>query len=282
MSAFASPQPQSQFTPAPAMAGSALAPPASQAMFMSMGNFRYAPSPLQAGQSTAEPIQRVVEKRGSGRWYSSYDPYTEFATKAEATAYDKELRDAGYEKLRARTPTLYTYTHLKPHQQLTHTKQGPHTVAHKVILQSLVQADTKPQIKKLFTSQVPKPKDLESIMEEEEPDSGFNATLQPRIDRYMQDYQDVYDTAKSELAKKKPDLVVAKHSLNQLMNMHPYATSSWKSTSDASRGKLAGKGENKQDATFDMLVDKPSKPFNDKTGFQDFLDKREDMFDDLE
>lgn len=280
MSAFAAPQSRSSMT-APALAGSAPAPLASPAMAMSGGDFHYAPSPLQVRQPMPEPIQRKVEKRAAGRWYSTYDPYKEFATKVQALLHDRLFDKKKDKELRARTPTLYTYTHLKPHQKLTHTKQGPHTVAHKVTLESLLNAETKPLVKKLFTSQVSNPSEIKTIMKKEEPNNGFNATLQPRIDRYIQDYDEIYRNAKSELKKTNPDLIVAKHSLNLLLNMHPYATSGWKSTSDASRSKLAGKGENKQGATFDNLVDNPSKPFNGKAEYQSFLVKRKRMFDDL-
>ena len=70
---------------------------------------------LQDGANGGGPLQRKVEKRAAGRWISSFDPYTEFATKAEATAHDKQLRNDGRESIKSRVATLYTYTHTKHH-----------------------------------------------------------------------------------------------------------------------------------------------------------------------
>lgn len=246
------------------------APVTQSAGTMPMGALHYSP------QAT---IQRKVIKQKAGAWVSDKDPYTVFPTRSAATVYDIGLK--GRERLRARVPTLYTYTHTKPHNKLGHTTQGPHVVAHRVTLHGIQKLKSKAQIKKLMRKQVPSPADVDDLMDDEAPPSGYTGTMEKQVDRYLTDYQTIHTDTTTELAKANPDIIAAKHNVNILMNMHPYATSGWKTSAKASKSKLAGKGENMANPTFDDLVDPPRKPFNNTQEYDDFIDMREKMFDDL-
>ncbi len=233
--------------------------------------------------SDAPVAQLKVDKYRAGAWYSSFDPYTTFGTKAEATVYDRKLRDQGRESLRARVPTIYTYTHTKPTNKLSFALQGPHTVAHRLILQALIDATTAPDVFTIFDAQVLDPATAEEVVfTDEVPESGsFSSTLTGRLDRFVEDYKDIYDRALLEFDEKSPDLIALKHMTNQLLNMDPYAVYSWKTTTKASQKSLAGKGESKSDPTWDDLYDKPpSSSFREKDNLQGFVDSRKQLFDD--
>lgn len=225
--------------------------------------------------------QLTVKKQKAGKWYSDYDPYTTFATKAAATVHDKALRNKGIKKKRQfRVPTLYTYTHTKPHNKLTRL-QGPHVVAHRVTLQALQSAGTLADIQSIFDDQVLKPKDVDGVIDDEAPPSGYNKQISPRIARYLAAYTKVYTSLKTQFKGNSTDLIRAKHRLNKLLNLDPYATYGWKTVKAASKKSLKGKGENVVNPTFQQLVDTPSSTSIQNSDAQDsFLQAREQLFDD--
>lgn len=237
---------------------------------------------LQDGANGGGPLQRKVEKRAAGRWISTFDPYTEFPTKVLATQHDKQLRKDGREQIKARVATLYTYTHTKPHCKIGSVPQGPHTVAHRVSLAALTSITTIAEVAAIFDEQVVSPDEAETFVRTDEapPSGAFSSSLDPRIQRYLDDYESIYDALVLQIHSPTPDVITAKHLLNQLLNMDPYATYGWKSTNSASSGSLAGKGESMANPTFQDLYDKPpSNSFRNDGNLDDFVDHREQMFD---
>ncbi|MBY0573303.1 MAG: DUF4157 domain-containing protein [Undibacterium sp.] len=227
------------------------------------------------------PVQLKVDKYRAGAWFSSFDPYTTFWTKKEATDYDKKLRNQGREELKARVPTIYTYTHTKPGNKLSFALQGPHTVAHRVVLQSLINATTVLEVHQIFHDQVLDPSDAEEVVftDEAPPSGSFSSTLEPRLERFVADYTSIYDENMLEFAKTSPDLIKLKHMTNQLINMDPYAVYAWKTTNQASKKSLSGKGESVAKPTWSDLYDKPpSSSFRDDDNLQSFVDSRKDLF----
>ncbi|BAE50708.1 hypothetical protein [Paramagnetospirillum magneticum] len=259
------------------------APPAVSAApgATAMGSYRY---------SGASVIQRVavkkktrksaakVNKHRAGRWFSEYDPFTVHATQAGATAYHKTFAGKGLPKRYSRVPTFYTYTHTKPGNQLTRAKQGPHTVAHRVTMAALIKAKAKADAQALFNSQVPAPGTLKTLIAAEAPPTGYSTQIAARIARLEADYAADYAYVQIELLKALPDMIGVRDAINRLMNMHPFATSGWKSTGSASGGKLAGKGEGKPNPTFKDLVDPPSTAFRGAADYNAFIGDRQTLF----
>jgi hypothetical protein len=237
------------------------------------------PTPSRSGPAVA---QLTVKKQKAGRWYSDYDPYTTFTTKAAATVHDKALRNQGVTKRRHfRVPTLYTHTHTKPHNRLTRALQGPHVVAHRLTLQALQSAGTLGDIQSIFDDQVLRPRHVDELIDDEAPPSGYNTQLSPRITRYLATYRRIYKRLKGQITGNSTDLIRAKHRLNKLLNLDPYATYGWKSLTKASKKSLASKGENVVNPTFNQLVDTPSSASIRNSDAQDsFLQAREQLFDD--
>jgi hypothetical protein len=226
--------------------------------------------------------QLTVKKQKAGRWYSDYDPYTTFTTRAAAAVHDKSLRNNGVTKRRHfRVPTLYTHTHTKPHNKLSRALQGPHVVAHRLTLQALQNAGTLADIQSIFSDQVLKPNDVDELIDEEGPPTGYSAQLSPRIARYLAAYTKTYTSLKALIKGNTTDLIRAKHRLNKLLNLDPYATYGWKTVTAASKKSLAGKGENVPNPTFQQLVDKPPSNSVKNSDAQDsFLKAREQLYDD--
>ncbi|MFC5743214.1 DUF4157 domain-containing protein [Dyella tabacisoli] len=224
--------------------------------------------------------QRKVVKQSGGKWYSDYDPYTLFDTKAKATAYDKTLKTQGRDRISSRVPTLYTYTHIKPTNKLSSVPQGPHVVAHRVTLTALQNTMDVDDAEEIFDEQVLAPDDLDEVMDEESPGGGYSSQMQPRVDRFTTDYRALYTSVEQELQKTSPDLITVKHGVNTLINMDPYATYGWKSTKAASKKHTKGKGENVTSPTFSQLTDKPStSSVANADAFDSFMKAREDLFD---
>ena len=227
-------------------------------------------------------IQFKVEQRRIGEWYSSYDPYTIFPTKREAVVYDRKLKNANREELRARVPTLYTYTHTKPANKLSFALQGPHTAAHKIILKALVDAKTVVEVFKIFDEQILTPTDVEEVIfADEVPISGtYSRELQERLERYVKDYEGYYDELLPMFKTTNPDLIKIKHLTNILLNMDPYAVYAWKTTAKASHASLSGKGESLSTPAWDDLFDAPpSRSFRSSDNFTSFVDARKSLFD---
>lgn len=283
---------QSQLARSPAPHGYAQRPaspaPVAQLAPMAAG-LRYGPGGVPVRMQEASPdtdaahgvVQRVVKKQASGRWYSEYDPYTVFPTLAKALIYDKILKKSKDAKRRhSRVPTLYTYTHTKPHNQLGHTLQGPHVVAHRLTLKALQDATTLAELEQIEDDQVLSPSDAEDVvMNSEAPKSGYSSQMKPRIKRYVDAYRKTHKSLHKEFKKKPTSLIRAKHRLNKLLNMDPYATYGWKSVNKASQAHIKGKGENVATPTFKDLMDKPpGGSIADTSGLQSFLDAREDLF----
>lgn len=231
---------------------------------------------------SAAPIQLQVDKYRAGAWYSSFDPYTTFWTKKEATDYDRKLRALGRAELKARVPTIYTYTHTKPHNKLSSVPQGPHTVAHRVVLQSLIDSQTVQDVLKIFDDQVLTPDDAEEVVfQDEAPSSGsFVSTIDARLQRFIDDYTDIHDALVLEFKKTSPDMILLKHMTNQLLNMDPYAVYAWKTTAQASKTSLNGKGECLSNPQWSDLYDKPpSSSFRSSDNLESFVNARHDLFD---
>lgn len=259
---------------------------------MPLGLLQYNPTPLQHATQPCGLTGVVQRARGpkrrkneivqnkKGEWYSVYDPYTIFTTQIAARDYGRVLMASGRKKLYARTPTLYTYAKTKPGNKITNTPQGPHTVAHRVAITALRNASTVNDLKRIFRKYVVSPAKIKSILRDEAPPSGYNATMSERFGRYQEDYIKTYNKIKKEFTEGAPDLILIKDMLNYLLNMDPFATSVWKTTTPASQKKIKPKGENVQDPTFQDLYDRPTPSFNSSNEYKKFLKNRENMFND--
>lgn len=242
------------------------------------------PASERAATAAAEGVaQLTVLKQAAGRWYSDYDPYTVFPTQAQAAAHDKTIKVlAGAKRRHYRVPTLYTYTHTKPANKLSRAVQGPHVVAHRLTLKALQDATTLAELKKIEDDQVLTPNDVNNVvMTDEAPGAGYSSQMLPRVTRYVAAYTKVHKSLHVEFKKKPKNLLRAKHRLNKLLNLDPYATYGWKSLAKASQAHTKGKGENVAVPTFADLMDKPpGGSISDPAGLQSFLDAREELFDD--
>ena len=250
-----------------------------QAMAHSSSQFNVGHDRSNNGEAA---VQLKVKKYAAGRWYSTFDPYKEHSTKAKATAYDKLLRTAGRSELSARVPTLYTYTHTKPHCKISSIPQGPHTVAHRVTLSTLTSITTMAEVQAIFDEQVVNADEVNDFLNHDElpPSGAFNVQIQKRLDRFLDDYETIHDNLMLELSKAPGDLVLAKHLLNQLLNMDPYAVYAWKTTAAASKASLKAKSEAVADPVFaDMYDTPPASSFRSQTNLDDFVDHREELFD---
>lgn len=243
--------------------------------------------PMAAPQPVA---QLTVKKQKAGHWYSDYDPYRTFSTKAKAQAHDRELRDDGATGgLHYRVPTLYTYTKTRATSKLSHALQGPHTVAHRLTLRALQAIKTIADVKSVFDDQVLAPDDVDEVMVEEAPKDGYKGQIEVRIERYKADYRSIYVALDKMLIPPAtaPSVGVAagnlrgaKHRLNQLLNLDPYATYGWKSATRAGKKALKAKGENKATPTFEELLDRPkSTSIRNSDALESFIRARQKMFD---
>ena len=257
------------------------------------------PAPAFPGRSQAQPApvaQLRVKKQKAGHWYSDYDPYLTFPTRAAALVYDKNLKARGATVgLHFRVPTLYTYTHTKITNKLSHALQGPHTVAHRLTLKALQSIKSMADVKSIFDDQVLDPDDVDEVMTEEAPKDGYPDAMQRRIDRYRSDYRQIYGLLSAMLAPAAPaaaaaaapavaitdgPLRAAKHRLNQLLNLDPYATYGWKSTGRAGKKALKGKGENKPSPSFEDLFDRPkAASVRNSDALESFIRARRKLFD---
>jgi hypothetical protein len=243
-------------------------------------------APMQLKQASPAPqgmpivAQLKVHKQKAGHWYSDLDPYKTFATKEQAAAHDKALKGKGVHKARRfRVPTMYTYTHTKVGNRIGHTLQGPHTVAHRLILRALQSVKTMADVKEMFDNQVLTPGDVDAVMQEEAPDGGYSTALQGRVDRALAAYRQIHTSLSAQIADPTSNLILAKHRLNKLMNLDPYATYGWKSMTKASKKSLRGKGENVAKPTFDHLLDRPSsKSIRNADALDSFVDARKALF----
>lgn len=236
---------------------------------------RYAPTMLSG------VAQLTVKKQKAGHWYSDYDPYATFPTKAEASKHEKKLKGKANAKARRnRVPTMYTYTHTKVGNRIGHTLQGPHTVAHRLILRALQSVKTLADVQSIFDDQVLTPDDVDAVMTEEAPTAGYSTQIQGRVDRATTAYRKIHTRLSAQLGDPGTDLILAKHRLNKLMNLDPYATYGWKSSAKASKKSLKGKGENVANPTFDNLLDRPSsKSIRNEDALDSFIEARTKLFD---
>lgn len=250
-----------------------------------MGSYRYTGASViqrvPGKKKTRKSVAKVAKHRAS-RWFSEYDPFTVHHTRAGAAAYHKTFAGMGLPKRYSRVPTFYTYTHTKIGNQLTRAKQGPHTVAHRVTVAALIDAKAKADAQALFNSQIPTPITLSALIAAEAPPTGYLPQMVARIARLETDYATDYAYVQTELAKASPDMIGVRDAINRLMNMHPFATSGWKSTATSSQSKLAGKGEGKPNPTFNDLVDPPSTAFKGKADYATFIGNRQTLFNQVQ
>jgi hypothetical protein len=247
--------------------------------------------PVPAAQPVA---QLAVKKQKAGHWYSDYDPYRTFPTKAAAQLHDKKLKkDGATGSLHFRVPTLYTYAHTRVTSKLSRALQGPHTVAHRLTLRALQAIKTMDDVRIILDDQVLEPDDVDEVMTEEGPQGGYAEPMKGRVDRYKQDYRTIHGglsamltpaatvgTAATTITITDGKLRAAKHRLNQLLNLDPYATYGWKSATKAGRKALKGKGENKPLPSFDDLFDRPkATSIRNSDALESFIRARRKLFD---
>ena len=239
--------------------------------------------PIQLGKRSI--ASRNVQKLRNGQWYSPYNPYKLYSSKRQAIEAHRYYKLNKYDLLRSRVPTIYTYTHTKTHAKLSHTLQGPHTIAHRLIYYSIINAELK-ELQKIFDEQVLSPSDVEEVIFVDEVcKSGYNSELKNRLDRYYYDYCQIFNVTKRELRlthtrkhERERLLISLKHHINQLLNMDPYAVYGWKTTNLASKSSLKGKGEGVNSPTFEDLHDKPREGIFKKENYESFVNARKELY----
>ena len=242
--------------------------------------------PIQLGKRSI--ASHNVQKLRNGQWYSPYNPYKLYSSKRQAIKGHQNYKLNKYDLLRARVPTIYTYTHTKTYAKLSHTLQGPHTIAHRLIYYSIINAELK-ELHKIFDEQILSPADVyDVVFKDEKPGSGYRKELENRLKRYYSDYCRIFNITINELTKcnnmnkgrKNIDreLVSLKHHINQLLNMDPYAVYGWKTTESASKSSLKGKGEGVNHPTFEDLHDKPRKGIFVEENYKSFITAREKLY----
>lgn len=221
---------------------------------------------------------KVPSARGKGRWYSTYDPFKEFSTKALAQRHDQMMKKQGREETNIRVPTLYTYTHTKPDNVLT-KKQGPHTAAHKILVTTFRDA-TDDDLYTLFIGNITKPNEYDDIIDTQEYRAEFaSGQMYARIARAKQDYKLIYDQTESLFGEDLIDRIAIIDGMNKLLNMDPYATYGWWTTKDASKKNIAGKAE-AHAKSFEDLHDKGGKRrFKNQTKYNERMKKMKEMYD---
>jgi hypothetical protein len=145
----------------------------------------------------------------------------------------------------------------------------------------LIEAKTEQDVLDIFNDQVLTPDDAkEVVFQDEAPPSGsFVSTIDARLQRFIDDYEDIHDRLVLEFKKSPPDMIMLKHMTNQLLNMDPYAVYAWKTTAQASKKSLNGKGESLANPQWSDLYDTPpSSSFRDNNNLQSFVDARHDLF----
>jgi hypothetical protein len=179
--------------------------------------------------------------------------------------------------------TLFRFTHSKWNQQLGLTNQGPHTMAH-VLMDQLfaeaVQDNTKAAFVKVFAEQVPTPEAMLTLLTETEKVNLDTSQFQWSYQRYLTYYTELHAYITALLTVDAPDLELLALNIRAIMELHPYATYSWKSAGVA-KSSLDGGGERTIDLAtatreeLDKLMDGlTSKTFNDKEALNAFLVNR--------
>jgi hypothetical protein len=184
-------------------------------------------------------------------------------------------------------------------------KQGPHTMAHVAldcIMHSVMPADTDAyedrvsRLEWIFTTCVDSPKAVMEIVKEEvsaeyeEDDKGdkgsyYNDKYQKRLNDYVRTYVEVFNDVEASFAMLKDKNTDAgsektkavyghvKHRIDELLNLHPYATYAWqRGGRKATKGEIAGGGER---------GDKISKALDDLKNAGTDPKKREVALDDV-
>jgi hypothetical protein len=196
-------------------------------------------------------LQRVVQKRANPKnlnetmYASSLAPGKLYATEAEASKHDAALERQREQTARfnpnARAPTLYTDTpkDTKLHTQIPLSRQGPHTVAHADVGERLDNAEEK-EFAQIFAQQIPAPSAVRKIVTDTEKPGGI---AEAKIERYLFDYTKLYEAIAAALKRAPLPVERLKELLGAMLDLHPYATYSWKSGTGASSKSLGGKGE---------------------------------------
>jgi len=159
------------------------------------------------------------------------------------------VRSAGaIQRMDDRHSTMYTYMFTRPTSQLTAKPQGPHTVAHCLVSYGVQQATsggTWDELEGLFDDQVPTSDEIESILAQEMPAKAkSSSTVQAAIERYKTDYMVLYGNIQMALDDPaNADYNETAGAIRQIMEMHPYQTYSWKSSTKASKKSTRMKKE---------------------------------------
>jgi hypothetical protein len=237
------------------------------------------PPVYRQGSSTIQ--RKVIEKTFKGKkiYYSDQDPSTKFNTREEAEVHELTLGlprvDEG-----TRGPTLYNYTHTKPHCKISSigAHQGPHTMGHATLSHALSHSSSGQDINVTFSEQAPSPEDWRQMVITEKGASAFDGTsrLSKRLVRALQDYTALYKA--TAILIKIGDVDKARYNISLLMQMSPYAVYCWKSEKDASHKSLKFKGEG-HDIMDDSNIDRGGRWANSEA-YQNFIEDRRLLMDD--
>ena len=201
-------------------------------------------------------IKKTKISRTSLGYYHDLDPYTFHKTLRE-TQFDrnriKEIpQSLAVVKSRSpRVPTFYTYMQDKRKSLSVSAKvkfrsvpQGPHVIPHHGLHRALAIAREK-KYYDVFNHLIPNPKDYNKLVDDE---IGANHVKKSeRAEIVKSDYQRLYErmfSLRSKVDKYKNNLVDVKyfHTVNCLLNLHPYGTYGYKANG-AGKKALQGKGE---------------------------------------
>ena len=215
------------------------------------------------------PKQRYKPESMSYGYFHDRDPYAFHATQDSAIKGRSKL--LAIKKRRPRVATFYSFIQDSRKIDFVRSKgssrfkrydkpQGPHTFPHHGIHFAIAEAK---RLKKLddFDVLIPSKTDFKAIVDKEIPASHAK---RPRADLAIEHYDKVrkrYDTLKTSARDDVADIKYA-HTINKLVQMHPYGSRTYKGTG-AKSGALAGKGETGKAYDLRPQIDMPGSPFTD-------------------
>ncbi|HYJ84963.1 MAG TPA: hypothetical protein VEW46_02755 [Pyrinomonadaceae bacterium] len=246
----------------------------------------YRPEPRPTQRAQVAPVQLKETRRPSIRRRTVESPARMNRGQAVVEHRTKTVQLMEQHN-RISYPTIYTHMTTRPTSQVNPTPQGPHTVAHSFVSHGFNMA-TEDQdwdmLGGVWGTQIPNISDVQATLDFEQT-ANLNTSMKARRERYLETYEDMYDQAEQGI-NAQLDFDTTCDQMRELMELHPYQTSSWKTGNRAAHKSTAGKGEGHYlkkwletgDREYLMkLLDLARCRFNDKQSFKRFIEDRLEM-----
>ncbi|MCA9515766.1 MAG: hypothetical protein KC635_12540 [Myxococcales bacterium] len=231
-------------------------------------------SPVGAG---AAPVQmKPVENKAKGVWVSDIDPSREFATEAEALAWEHALPMPDPISEKGRPRTLFSYMKTKSTNKLSSlgVHQGPHTVGYAAYKEALFASKGAIDLKHVASEQVMPPEAWKAAVEKEFADKGGEKGIfegkgekSAQVRRAYAHYVGLYNELQRHLEAKSGGAKTVAGApgkddpydiIHELTALGPFAVYGYTRTEKIGKKHLKGKGETKDladDKNIDRLGD---------------------------